>query len=260
MANIVTRTAKGSALSYTEVDQNFLGLNSDSIQNLGSAQLLILESAQIGITSSTLGKFDTLEVATFSPANVNATNVTATNSGTFGLLSATNVFLDSSQVSGFSTINELKVTTKAAIDSVQVVYRLDSPISALTSADIKVLEGELLIDGTEKAGFLGTPINSKSADYTAVLGDSGGTILHPSTDANTRTFTIPANASVAFPIGSCLTFVNYTSQNVTIAITSDTMNLSPAGTTGSRTLAQYGRATAQKTEATKWLISGTGLT
>lgn len=116
------------------------------------------------------------------------------------------------------------------------------------------------VDGTDAVGFRNIPINSQSAAYTAVLADSGKVILHPSTDANARTFTIPANGSVAYAIGTAITFINMTSQVVTIAITTDTMYLSTAGTTGSRTLAQYGSATAIKMTSTTWLISGSGLT
>lgn len=103
------------------------------------------------------------------------------------------------------------------------------------------------------------PQNSQSAAYTLVLSDAQKHILHPTADNNARTFTIPANASVAYPIGTCLTFINEIN-TVTIAITSDTMKLAGAGTTGSRTLAANGMATAIKTGATTWWISGTGLT
>jgi len=116
------------------------------------------------------------------------------------------------------------------------------------------------VDGTDAVGFRNIPVNSQSAAYTAVLADSGKVIFHPSTDANARTFTIPANGSVAYPIGTAITFINMTSQVVTIAITTDTMYLSSAGTTGSRSLAQYGSATAIKMTSTTWLISGSGLT
>jgi hypothetical protein len=102
--------------------------------------------------------------------------------------------------------------------------------------------------------------NSQSAAYTLVAGDAGKHIYHPSTDANARTFTIPANASVAFPVGTTVTFVNETSQVVTIAITTDTLVLAGTGSTGSRSLAQYGMATALKVSSTRWIISGTGLT
>jgi len=116
------------------------------------------------------------------------------------------------------------------------------------------------VDGTDAVGFRNIPVNSQSAAYTTVLADSGKVIFHPSTDANARTFTIPANGSVAYPIGTAITFINMTSQVVTIAITTDTMYLSSAGTTGSRSLAQYGSATAIKMTSTTWLISGSGLT
>jgi hypothetical protein len=116
------------------------------------------------------------------------------------------------------------------------------------------------VDGTDAVGFRNIPQNSQSAAYTLVLADAGKHIFHPSGDANARTYTIPANSSVAYPIGTAITFINMTAEAVTIAITTDTMYLSAAGTTGSRTLAQYGSATAIKMTSTTWLISGSGLT
>ena len=115
-------------------------------------------------------------------------------------------------------------------------------------------------DGTDAVGFKNIPISSKSADYTTVLADSGKVIFHPSTDANARTFTIDSNANVAYPLGTALTFINMTSNVANIAITTDTMYLSSAGTTGTRSLAQYGSATCIKITSTSWLISGSGLT
>jgi hypothetical protein len=116
------------------------------------------------------------------------------------------------------------------------------------------------VDGTDAVGFRNIPINSQSAAYTAVLSDSGKAILHPSTDANARIFTIPSNSSVPYPIGTALTFINMTSQVVTISITTDTLYLAGTGTTGNRSLAQYGMASAIKLTSTTWLISGNGLT
>jgi hypothetical protein len=116
------------------------------------------------------------------------------------------------------------------------------------------------VDGTDAVGFRNTPVNSQSAAYTLVLADSGKTIFHPASDNNARTFTIPANSSVAYPVGTVLTFVNLAAADVTIAITDDTMYLAGPGTTGSRTLAEYGIASAVKLASTTWLISGNGLT
>jgi hypothetical protein len=109
------------------------------------------------------------------------------------------------------------------------------------------------------AGFRGLPVNSQSAAYTAVAADAGKLILHPSTDNNPRTFTIPSNTGQAYEIGAVLTWANMIN-TVTIAITTDTLILAGAGTTGSRTLAANGIASAVKVTTTSWLINGTGLT
>jgi hypothetical protein len=119
--------------------------------------------------------------------------------------------------------------------------------------------GSCTVDGTDAVGFRNTPINSQSAAYTLVLTDAGKSILHPASDNNARTFTIPANSSVAYPVGTVLTFINLIN-TVTIAITSDTMYLIGPGSTGSRTLAAYGVATAVKVTSTSWIIVGSGLT
>jgi hypothetical protein len=145
--------------------------------------------------------------------------------------------------------------------------------STLTVADGKTLtaSNSITLAGTDATtmtfppasasiGYLNIPVNSQSAAYTTVLADSGKAIFHPSTDANARTFTIDSNANVAYAIGTAITFINMTSEVVTIAITSDTMYLAGTGTTGSRSLAQYGLATAVKMTSTTWIISGSGLT
>jgi hypothetical protein len=101
--------------------------------------------------------------------------------------------------------------------------------------------------------------NSQSTAYTTVWADRNKHILHPTADNNARTFTIDSNANVPYPTGTTLTFVNQIN-TVTIAITSDTLTLAGAGTTGSRTLAANGIATAIKVSSTGWVINGTGLT
>lgn len=109
-------------------------------------------------------------------------------------------------------------------------------------------------------GFREVPQNSQSANYTAVLADSGKHLLHPNGGGAGDTFTIPANASVAYPIGTAITFVNRDSNNLSIAITTDTLILGGTATTGTRTLGQNGVATALKVESTVWIITGTGVT
>lgn len=115
------------------------------------------------------------------------------------------------------------------------------------------------IDGTPVLGTIKQI--SKSTAYTLVLADEGKHIFHPSADTTARIWTIPANSSVAFSVGTAITFVNQNGAGViTIAVTTDTMRLAVDGTTGSRTLAANGVATALKVTETEWIISGSGLT
>lgn len=111
------------------------------------------------------------------------------------------------------------------------------------------------------AGFLEIPQNSKSAAYTTVLSDSGKHIYHPSADTTARIWTIDSNANVAYPIGTAITFDNDTSAGViTLAITTDTLVWLPSGTTGSRSIAAGGQATALKVTGTRWHLTGVGIT
>jgi hypothetical protein len=97
-----------------------------------------------------------------------------------------------------------------------------------------------------------------NVNYTTVLADDGRMLCNSS--ASAVTFTIAANASVAFPIGTTLLFLNPCSLGVmTISINSDTLYLSPTGATGSRTLAACGAATAFKYGTTTWMIFGNGI-
>ena len=108
-------------------------------------------------------------------------------------------------------------------------------------------------------GSRGVPQNSQSVNYTTVASDSGKHLYHPAGAGAGDSFTIASNASVPYDIGTAITFVNMSTDSVTIAISSDTLYFAGSGTTGSRTLAQYGEATALKIGATEWLISGVGL-
>ena len=105
------------------------------------------------------------------------------------------------------------------------------------------------------AALAGIPHSVKTNPYTCVLADAGKMLQMVS-----GAFTIPANASVAYPVGTTLTFCAFGGA-VTIAITTDTMYLAgTAGTTGTRNLANTGIATAVKTATSQWVISGSGLT
>lgn len=113
-------------------------------------------------------------------------------------------------------------------------------------------------NGANAIGFKGIPASAAGAsgNYTLVAADAGEMVY----TTTSRTVTIPANASVPFEIGTSVVFVSGAGATTTIAITSDTLLLAGPGTSGTRTLAAHGIATAVKVAATTWYISGNGLT
>ncbi len=118
-------------------------------------------------------------------------------------------------------------------------------------------------DGLSSAalGTIGIVGNNFSANYTVPASDNGQSKIHPSSDTTPRTITIDSNANLALPIGFTSTVFNLPSAGViTLAITSDTLVLAGAGTTGSRTLAANGVMTFSKVDTTVWMVNGTGLT
>lgn len=112
---------------------------------------------------------------------------------------------------------------------------------------------------TTSFGYLGAPQNSQSAAYTLLITDAGKHIYHPDADTTARIFTIPANASVAFPIGTVICIQNGNGAGViTLAITSDTLRWQAS--TGSRSIAANGTATLLKVTSTVWRLTGDGIT
>ena len=239
MTTITLRNVKGSALSFTEVDNNFTNLNTDKIEGITSSV-----DSELALWSSTTGKV--LKRAT----------VTGVLKATSGVLAAATAGTDYAKPDTASTWSANQTFNSGTL---KLAGSTSGTATIVPQAAAGTVTMTLPTD-TSTLGYINAPINSQSAAYTAVLADAGKVILHPSTDANARTFTIPANSSVAYPDGTVLTFVNMTSQVVTIAITTDTLYLAGTGTTGSRSLAQYGMATAVKLTSTTWLINGSGLT
>lgn len=127
------------------------------------------------------------------------------------------------------------------------------------NTDITSLEQDVAIVatgtiGTDSIGYRGAPQNAQTGAYALTLNDNGKHI-----SITTGGITIPANASVAFPIGATIVIYNNSGSSQTIAITSDTLRQAGTTNTGSRTLAGYGLATVVKVAATVWVISGAGL-
>jgi|694.fasta_scaffold24121_7 hypothetical protein len=107
------------------------------------------------------------------------------------------------------------------------------------------------------AGYIGMPQVSVNAN-TAILATHAG--KHIYTTVTGLTHTIPANSNVAFEVGTAITFVTASNVSLSIALTTDTLRLANSTSTGTRTLAANGVATALKITSNVWIMSGNGLT
>ena len=96
--------------------------------------------------------------------------------------------------------------------------------------------------------------NIQSADYTLVIGDAGKQIFHPASDTSNRTFTIPANSSVAFSIGTVVLFTVENGGTAVEVSCGDTLVFG-GGTTGTLAVLPNNTLMCIKVTATKWMAN-----
>lgn len=213
----------------------------------------------------------------FNGSFLSPTDFTATDGSTIGLVGFTAGMADAFVVVKLSTvvIGTLPAgsvgTTQLGDGTVTLAKLAAAAYGTSGSNKLLQLDGAGKLPGVDAVptatingkviGYRDVPQVIQSADYTLALSDAGKHILHPSADTTARTFTVPANASVQFPVDTAITVVNQNAAGViTIQIASDTMRLAGQGTAGNRTLAANGICTLLKITATEWIISGSGLT
>ena len=106
---------------------------------------------------------------------------------------------------------------------------------------------------SDSLGYRGAPATVKDLDYTFVLDDAARAYFHSS--ASTHAWTIPPDASVAFPDGTGILVSNYGSGAVTITRGSGvTLRTNGSGTSANYTLPQYTTRTLFKIGANYWQV------
>ena len=153
----------------------------------------------------------------------------------------------------YNFLNNGTADTTPDPDADHVLTR-DNSASGYKKVLIKNLAVHANADGI---GYKGAPVVASDSTTSFALTDCGKLWYH--TSGSAHTWTIPANASVAFPIGTVILLENESGGgNVTVAITTDTLRW--GSSTGSRTLAANGSAAIKKVAATVWRMTGTGIT
>lgn len=126
------------------------------------------------------------------------------------------------------------------------------------NADITSIKESTTISGggsiaATSIGFRGVPLSGQMQGALIVLAltDAGKRVAN-----TTGGWTIPANASVAFPTDTVIVLHNNSAVAQSVAITTDTLTLEGTTTTGTRSVLANGTARLIKTAATSWLIAG----
>ena len=233
-----------NALRLGSANANYVGLRSSSAVGANVTWTLPSADGVMGQYLSTSGS-GTLSWA--STASVLPVANGGTNASTASITSFNNITgYTAAGATGTTSTNLVFSTSPTLVTPV-----LGTPTSGTLS--------NCTVDGTNPVGYLNIPQNAQTGNYTTVLGDAGKHIYHAA-GAGAATYTIAANSSVAYSIGTVISFVNMSATSISIAITTDTLTWAQGGGTGTRTLAQYGVANCLKVTSTQWLLTGTNVT
>ena len=132
-----------------------------------------------------------------------------------------------------------------------VTVSIDTSVTAdLTTA--QTLTNKTLTDPKINLAF-----DAETASYTAVLANNGQVVTMDNASANN--FSIPTNASVAFPIGTQINVLQIGAGQTTIqAVTSGTTTINSTGATAAapKLRARYSAATCLKAGTDLWYVFG----
>jgi hypothetical protein len=269
--------------AYTGATSTSTLVNGTSTLSLSSTGTITFPDSTVQTTAWT----NTGTTSTFVMSNTTSSTSTATGAlvVTGGVGIGGNLYVGGEIVAQKLTIELTTVTTTLIqtddiIQTTNTTAATSTNTGALTVAGGVGVGGGMFVGGTVTAasitaqasaattastaasvGYMGLPQNA-TGTTTLTMSDAG---KHIYVTTAGQTITIPAAASVAYPIGTTITFIaGASATTVLIAITTDTLRLAGGTSTGTRTLAANGMATAVKVSGTSssgvWYINGTGLT
>jgi hypothetical protein len=126
------------------------------------------------------------------------------------------------------------------------------PTSLATLTGTETLTNKTLTDAKVNLAF-----DAETASYTAVLANNSQVVTMD--NASPNTFSIPTNASVAFPIGTQINVLQIGAGQTTIqAVTSGTTTIQSTGASAAepKLRAQYSAATCLKAATDTWYVFG----
>ena len=250
--------ATGNLFSFVAVATN-TGATTINLNSLGAKSITKLGTTALVAGDIVSGQVHLIEYdgTRFQLINPSTASVSSITFGSTGLTPSTATSGAVTVAGTLAVANGGTGATTLTANNVILGNGTSAPnfVAPSTSGNVLTSNGTTWVSSTPVASSspVQYPQLIKSANYTLVLADAGYQIFHPATDTAARTFTIPSNASVAFPIGTVIVFVNELgAQQVTVAITTDTI-VDMRGITGSKKVNANSILTALKITATKWM-------
>lgn len=155
------------------------------------------------------------------------------------------------------TVNNANLNTQAEIGNPLVPVSEPTPYFppttitpnlglTLIGLDDTAAQNMVLIDAATSPN-----INTQIANYQAVLSDANNVVVMNVSSANN--FTIPANATVAFPVGTTLTIIQEGTGQITLVAAAGVTINTPSSLT---TRAQYSTIALIQISANTWVAGG----
>jgi hypothetical protein len=133
---------------------------------------------------------------------------------------------------------------------------IDASNNTLTGV-VTLTESQTLTNKTLTDPKINLAFDAETASYTAVLANNGQVVTMDNASANT--FSIPTNASVAFPIGTQINVLQIGAGQTTIqAVTSGTTTIQSTGASAAapKLRTRYSAATCLKAGTDLWYVFG----
>jgi hypothetical protein len=175
-----------------------------------------------------------------------------TDTGKFKIGNGSTAWTSLAYAAGTGTVTSITAGTGLSGGAITTsgTIAIDSTVATLTGT--QTLTNKTLTDAKINLAF-----DAETASYTAVLANNSQVVTMDNASANT--FSIPTNASVAFPIGTQINVLQIGAGQTTIqAVTSGTTTIQSTAATAAqpKLRARYSAATCVKAATDLWYVFG----
>jgi hypothetical protein len=180
-----------------------------------------------------------------------------TDTGKFKIGTGSTAWTSLSYAAGTGTVTSITAGTGLSGGTITTsgTIAIDSTVATLTGT--QTLTNKTLTTPTLDDAKINLAFDAETASYTAVLANNSQIVTMNNASANT--FSIPTNASVAFPVGTQINVLQIGAGQTTIqAVTSGTTTINSTGATATapKLRARYSMATCIKAATDTWYVVG----